>query len=322
MAFNVDMKSIKREGVIKSLWELVRILNIVLAPNRDRENGKQILPLCLLISKMFSSFCVCRSNFSEAYFVRYSKYVYDVERIIDCVQPEILTSEIREYIKSDEGIMAYINDIPSAWRDFTYIPNDLEYALVDEDNYDDYESINNDILLQDKELNLFYNEIVTRISDHLKSFKFRKYDKNGYDVFGYNREGKDVNGYDSNGLSGLEEEIEETISQEINDKFMRDAEEYYKELSNQNYNFGYNSYKDTSEPEILSLESDAFLYYDEEGNVCYELSHDKRGRKGDDYDINYDDLESDYYDSSSYDDPEDPDSYYYEGHRYDEVVDN
>ena len=149
MTFNVDMKSIKREGVIKSLWELVRILNIVLAPNRDRKNGKQILPLCFLISKMFSSFCVCRSNFSGLYFVKYSTYVYNVERIIDCVDPEILTAEVREVVKADEGLMAYINDIPSVWRDYTYIPNDLEYALVDEDYYDDYESIDNDSLLQD-----------------------------------------------------------------------------------------------------------------------------------------------------------------------------
>lgn len=298
MAFNVEMQAFTRNGEIKSLWELMRILDQILSPDRDRKNGKQILPICILVSKMFTPMCVCYSEHRDKYYLCYSKYIYDVERIIDCVHPEILNSEIREYIKSDEGIMAYINDIPSAWRDFTYIPNDLEYALVDEDDYEDYKSMDNDILLQDKEVKQFYNELVTRISNHLKLYRFKKYNADGYDVFGYDKEGKDVNGYDVNGCLDSEEDIDEIIWQEIADKYCN-TEEYYNELSN--------FQKNNLEPEILSLENDAFLYYDEEGNVYGESVDNVRKRTEEDYDINYDDLELDYYDSSSYDDPEDPD---------------
>ncbi len=277
MAFNVEMQAFTRNGEIKSLWELMRVLDRILSPNRDRENGKQILPICILVSKMFTSIHICYCENRDKYYLGYSEYIYDVEKMIDCTHPEILNNEIREYVKSDERIMAYIADIRSAWRDFTYIPNDLEYALVDEN---ECEIIDYNVLLEDKKIKLFYKDLISRINNHLKLYKYRKYNKDGYDVFGYDREGKDVNGYDANGCLDSEVNIDEIILQEIEDKYCNE-DEYYEWLSR--------SQENNLEPEVLSLESDAFLYYDEEGNICAEIVDNER-KQTEDYDgYKYDD---------------------------------
>lgn len=300
----MKLQDVKREGKIKNLWELARILDQILVPNRDYITGKQILPICILISKMFSFCSVCYDNIQKRHFLCYFDSMYDVEDIIASTYPAEITKKFPDVVLNDENLMAYIKD-QDAWEDFAYEQNDLDFAKVE---VKDYEIIETDLLLKNEKVKGYYDNIVSRIEKHLNNHKKNKFNSSGCDVFGYDKSGLDQYEYDIFGNYNGKTCKFDIIEDDSDLPFGYDGKEDIDDLFNRIFS---NHYE-----ENYDEEKDVVLYSDEDGETQYYYENRKRNNIEDDYEINLDDMESDYYEDNS---PDNYDDYYEVGYaEYDE----
>lgn len=280
----MKLQDIKRKGKIENLWQLVRILDCILWDGRDKKIGTHILPLCIVFNKMFK-FDITRAK--ERYYVCYEGKVYNPESLISCSYLQKGTTEYE------------INDMDYAWLSlFTHITK-----------------LDVNILIKEPYVATEYKKMIDDISNWLKKFERNEYDSYGYDVYGYDKLGFDKH--------------------QINKKGEKKNTIYVDPLrikkSEHNHLKGPCTTIKSPEPILYSerkiVSEDYSLYkkdrtmkqnyvyaYTENGEEEIYSSDNVRRQIEEDYEINLDDMESDYYEDNS---PDNYDDYYEEDYSSD-----
>lgn len=275
----VKLEEIRRpkKGKIKNLWQLLRILDRIIPEfgivGYDSGVDKDyILPVCVLIKKMFG-LKVCYCEYKEAqYFNTYNeKYYFSISDFqFDCCKNKTIMRV--ELLKKPVEVL---DDVALE-----------EHIRKNETFYDKY------------------NEIIELINIRIKQFETCKYNDRGYDLFGYDKFGYDEFGWNKYGRNKngekryIDKSHDEICSRNQDEDPVCIQDDYYYLESNID-----------EEDEFDYGEKELVLYSDEEGETQYYYTDKTRKSIEEDYEINLDDMESDYYEDNS------PDNYddYYEG---------
>jgi len=255
-----NLEEIKRNGKIKNLWELVRILKKLFpdlflcysCEDYNCEENELVLPVCFLINKMFGfpvSYCSddkltteCLVNYQNVYD---EKFYFTIPILVE--QEEVWW----------EGTTTMCGE--ELTKNITVLSKEELEA-----------HIKNSASFKEK-----YSELVNRINAYVEKFEFNKYDEDGFDMFGY-----DKDGYDKGGLDKYGKDVD---GKTIDDKICESEEKKQKNKFDQMADFlfgGCHGYE---------LEENYETYVEDE----YDSNLSKMLDQG--YDMNEDDAESKYY---------------------------
>ena len=270
-----NLEEIKRNGKIKNLWELVRILKKLFpdlflyyncedygCEDYNCEENELVLPVCFLINKMFGfpvSYCSddkltteCLVNYQNVYD---EKFYFTIPILVE--QEELWW----------EGTTTMCGE--ELTKNITVLSKEELEA-----------HIKNSASFKGK-----YSELVNRINAYVEKFEFNKYDEDGFDMFGYNKDGYDKGGLDKYGRGVDGKAIYDKIYESEEKERAQRQEDKFNQISDFLFG-GCREYE---------LEENYETYVEDK----YEGSYTRKINQG--YDIETDDLESDYYEDDFHD---------------------